>query len=78
MFERDISVEDVKHVISVGKAIKEYSDDKPYPSKLLLGFVRGIPIHVVTAENELAKEIIVITVYSPENELWDASFERKK
>lgn len=78
MFEREISVEDVKHVIATGKVIKVYSDDKPYPSKLTLGFVREIPIHIVTAENELDKEIIVITVYSPQNELWDASFERKK
>ncbi|KAF0151983.1 MAG: hypothetical protein FD143_1452 [Ignavibacteria bacterium] len=78
MFERNISTEDVLNVISNGKVIKEYYEDKPYPSKLILGFINELPIHVVLAENEHDNEQIVITVYSPQTELWDTSFERKK
>lgn len=78
MFERDITVETVKKVIFSGKVIKDYSDDKPYPSQLILGFDGNSPLHVVVAINDAEKELIVITVYSPQTELWDASFERKK
>jgi hypothetical protein len=39
MFERAISRDDVLAVIEQGEAIAEYTDDKPHPSRLLLGFV---------------------------------------
>jgi hypothetical protein len=38
MFERNISDEVVEKVIKNGKIIKEYLDDKPYPSFLILGY----------------------------------------
>lgn len=37
IFERYITVGNVETVISEGEIIKEYRDDKPYPSFLLLG-----------------------------------------
>lgn len=37
MFERRISVADVRAVVAEGEVIQAYPDDKPYPSKLLLG-----------------------------------------
>jgi len=33
MFERNISAEDVRKVLSVGAVIEEYPDDTPYPSR---------------------------------------------
>lgn len=78
MFEQEISVGQVKKVVTEGKIIKDYPDDKPYPSKLILGFINGAPIHVVAAYNEIDNEIIVITVYTPSENLWDSNFERKK
>jgi hypothetical protein len=53
-----------------------YPDDKPYPSRLLLGWVESRPIHVVTATAE--HEIIVIRVYEPDPSLWEPGCERRR
>jgi hypothetical protein len=63
-------------VISEGKEIESYPDDKPYPSRLLLGWAEDRPIHVVTAT--AGHDIIVITVYEPDPEHWEPGFERRK
>jgi hypothetical protein len=76
MAERGIREEDVARVISEGKEIESYSEDKPYPSRLLLGWVERRPIHVVAATAE--HEIIVITVYEPDPRQWEPGFERRK
>jgi hypothetical protein len=36
MFWRRISVDDVRHVLDTGEIIKDYPDDKPFPSMLIL------------------------------------------
>ena len=76
MAERGISEEDVARVISSGKEIESYPDDKPYPSRLILGWMERRPIHVVTAAAE--HEIIVVTVYEPDPALWEPGFERRR
>ncbi|MGC2420660.1 MAG: DUF4258 domain-containing protein [Candidatus Acidiferrales bacterium] len=76
MAEREIREEDVARIVSEGKEIESYPEDKPYPSRLLLGWVEGRPIHVVTATGE--HEIIVVTVYEPDSGLWERGFERRK
>ncbi|MFA5327746.1 MAG: DUF4258 domain-containing protein [Prolixibacteraceae bacterium] len=43
MFKRRISVGDTELVLKTGKVIKEYPDDKPYSSFLILGFVNNRP-----------------------------------
>ena len=76
MAERGIREEDVARVVAEGKEIETYPDDKPYPSRLVLGWMHGRPIHVVMASAE--SEIIVITVYEPDPTQWEAGFERRK
>lgn len=76
MAERGIREEDVARVIVEGKEIESYPDDRPYPSRLLLGWIERRPIHVVTAAAEDA--IIIITVYEPDPALWEPGFERRK
>ena len=44
MAARGIREEDVARVISEGKEIENYPEDKPYPSRLLLGWVEDRPI----------------------------------
>lgn len=77
MFQRGIAVEDVRAVLMTGKAIIDYPDDQPYPSRLMLGWHGNRPIHLVTADTEEG-ETIVITVYEPDPALWEPGFERKK
>ena len=74
MFERAISRDDVLAVIAQGETIAEYADDKPYPSRLLLGSVGSKPVHVVLASDEAANVCIVVTVYEPTRGYWRDDF----
>lgn len=58
IFERYITVEDVEYVISKGEIIKEYLTDKPYPPFPLLGFINGVPLHVVIAQKMKLKNFV--------------------
>ena len=77
VFERGIGRDDVLAVIAQGETIAEYADDKPYPSRLLLGSVGAKPLHVVLA-SEAASLCIVVTVYEPTLEHWSGDFRTRK
>ncbi len=78
MFERSLSAEDVQNVLANGKTIEPSPDDQPYPSRLVLGWVGERPVHVVVADNTAHHEMIVITVYEPDPNRWEPSFERRR
>jgi hypothetical protein len=78
MFEREISVSEVRKVLEKGETIVSYRDDRPYPSRLVLGWIEQRPIHVVVADNVSANEIIVVTAYQPDPNLWSDSFRRRR
>jgi hypothetical protein len=77
MHEREVSVADVCDVLASGVTIEEYSRDQPYPSRLIVGWCGARPIHVVVADNEPDNELIVITVYEPDEGLWSHEFKRR-
>lgn len=78
MFKRAITVEELKDAILSGIIIKDYPADRPYPSKLVLIVRKGIPLHVVYAENKKTDEVIVITAYRPDEGLWNSEFTEKR
>lgn len=78
MFERQISEDDVKCVLNTGQLVEDYPDDTPYPSRLILGWCGSRPLHVVAAYNRADDETIVITVYEPDPERWNAGFTVRK
>jgi len=78
MFEREISKEDIRQVLATGKTIEAYPDDKPYPSRLVLGWIGSRPIHVVVADNPTQGETIVITVYEPDLARWEPGFDKRR
>lgn len=73
-----IGVEDMRQVLAGGETIREYPDDVPYPSRLVLGWIGGRPIHVVAASNVANDETVVITVYEPDPAIWEVDFKRKR
>lgn len=77
MFERGIGVDDVRKVLATGETIEGYPDDTPYPSRLVLGWRGGRPIHLVVADNASSDEVIVITVYEPDINRWEPGFRRR-
>ena len=58
MFERGVTVGDIRAVLTTGETIEEYPKDTPYPSRLVLGWVGGRPLHVVAANNAMSREIL--------------------
>ena len=78
MFERRITEEDVRHVLETGETIEEYPDDRPYPSRLVLGWRGKRPLHVIVAEDAEDSALIVITVYEPNTTLWEEDFRRRR
>ncbi len=64
---------------SHGEIIKDYSDDKPYPSCLIYGnTLMDKPVHSVWAYYFACKIAILITVYRPNPNLWINWKERRK
>lgn len=78
MVERGITPEDVRQVVERGETIATYPEDKPYPSRLVLGWAGGRPLHVVVADNEAQGERIIVTVYQPDPTKWQDGFRRRK
>ncbi len=77
MFARQISPADVIEVLSHGRKVESYPDDRPYPSHLISGIVNGRFLHVVAAV--FATETIFVTAFDPDPLLWndDRSIRRK-
>ena len=78
MAERKITVDNVKNVLRTGETIASYPEDRPYPSRLVLGWIGTRPLHVVVADNHEDNVQIVITVYEPDPTLWEEDFKRRR
>ncbi|HVB22838.1 MAG TPA: DUF4258 domain-containing protein [Ktedonobacteraceae bacterium] len=78
MAQRGIQEEDIEHVLRTGETIEVYAHDTPYPSELLLGWCNTRPVHLVVATDTRNRRKIVITVYVPDPNKWDANFKRRK
>jgi hypothetical protein len=76
--ERGIPQQAVRDVMVQGERIRGYSDDRPFPSALFLGYVSGKPFHVVAACNEANQQVLVITAYEPSLEIFEADYRTKR
>ena len=75
--ERGIHMDDIVMAIGNGEIIKEYVDDKPLPSCLILGkSMNDEPLHLVISRDE--EFIYLITAYFPDNKQWEADFKTRK
>lgn len=78
IFEREIEPEDIEVSVENGEIIEEYPDDKPYPSFLVLNFIKGKPIHVVFSFDNDNETIYLITAYFPDTSIWDETFKIRR
>ena len=77
LVERGISVDDIIQCIDTGEIIKQYEDDKPFPSCLILGAaVDEEYIHVVVSHD--SEWIYLITAYHPDPDIWEPDFKTKR
>lgn len=78
MLERDVTMEELRRVLTDEEVIQRYPDDEPYPSYLMLGFAGRRPLHVVAADAEELDTTFVVTVYEPDPEEWTDDFKTKR
>ena len=78
ILQRQIMQKHVLDVILKGECIKEYDDDKPYPSGLFLGFIKEEPIHVVASVDELNNEAFIITAYKPSLDVFNTDYRSRR
>lgn len=77
LVERGISVNDIIRCIDAGEIIKQYEDDKPFSSCLILGAtIDGKYIHVEASHD--SEWIYLITAYHPDADVWESDFKTKK
>ena len=77
LIERGISVDDIIRCIGTGKIIRQYEDDKPFPSCLILGTsVDGEYIHIVASHD--SEWLYLITAYHPDAGAWEPDFITRK
>jgi len=78
-FQRNISRDEIRRVLEAGEVLREYPEDTPLPSYLVLGWIEDDrPIHVVAADDEEEDVTHVITVYEPDPDLWTDDFRQKQ
>jgi hypothetical protein len=78
MFKRNISVDDVRVAVDSGEIIMSYIHDRPYPSYLMLGYINDKPLHVVVAKDDQLNRCIIVTTYTPDENIWNSDFKSKK
>ena len=79
MLQRGIYRQEVLSVIEKAEIIERYPEDKPFPSFLLFGKIRGgVPIHIVTSVDERDEMLWIITVYRSSSDRWQPHFKRRK
>ena len=77
LYERNISIDDIVNGINTGEIIKQYRDDKPLPSCLILGFSLKLQyIHIVVSCD--TDFIYLITAYFPDPDMWENDFKTRK
>ncbi len=77
--ERNISIEDIKRVLLNGKIIENVPKSKPYPSCLVLGWLRtGDPLHVKCSMGTKEPRLRIVTVYEPSDEEWKPDYKTRK
>lgn len=77
MGQRHISEQDVIRVLAERVTVELYPEDRPFPSCLLLGWIDNRPIHVVVADDTQNDRRVIVTVYEPDGERWEAGFQRR-
>ena len=76
--ERIISQQSVLDVLQNGERIRDYTEDKPFPSALFLGYVASKPLHVVAACDETSGQVFIITAYEPSLDVFESDYRTKR
>lgn len=77
--EREITIEDIKRALLNGEIIEHNPKSKPYPSCLVLGWLRtGDPLHAKCSLGRKEPRLRIVTVYEPSDEEWEPDYKTRK
>lgn len=75
--ERGIRQEEIVATLLEGELIREYRDDKPFPSALFF-LQKDRPIHVVAAFDSENRFGYIVTAYKPSSDVFESDFKTRK
>lgn len=76
--ERGLQRSAVTGVLLSGEHLRDYAEDRPFPSALFLGYVAGKPLHVVAACDEQTGQVFIITAYEPSLDIFEPDYRTKR
>ena len=76
--ERDIPQRVIIEVIMKGEIIEDYSQDIPFHSCLVLGWIKDKPYHVVASLDESSGIGYIITAYEPSLDKFGPDFKTRR
>lgn len=78
MMERRIRRQDVRNAIQGGEVIKQYPNDKPFPSLLIAGRSQGRMLHSVAAYDNGSAMCYIVTTYEPNTEHFESDLKTRR
>jgi hypothetical protein len=77
--ERGTSLAEMGRVLLHGEIIERYADAQPYPACLVLGWLESVdPLHVVCSRGDMEPALRIVTLYEPEEALWESDYKTRK
>ena len=74
-----IQVIEIKEALLNGEIIEHNPESKPYPSCLVLGWLKtGDPLHVKCSTGTIEPKLRIVTVYEPSDEEWKSDYKTRK
>jgi hypothetical protein len=78
MFQRGVTTDDIRHVVTTGVTIETRPHDRPLPSRIVLGWINARPPHVVVADDPADDTMVIVTAYVPDPLLWRPGFRKRR
>ena len=78
IIERKIPLKSVIEVVIEGEVIEDYTEDKPFPSCLMLRLIEGKPIHVVVSLDEKENTAYIITAYTATLDKFEPDYKTRR
>ena len=76
--ERAISQQAVLDTLLTGERIRDYAEDRPFPSALFLGYIGTQTLHVVAGCDETDRRAFIITAYLPSLDIFEPDYRTRK
>lgn len=78
MDQWEIDARTIPGMLAEDDVVEAYPTDRPYPSRLILGWNGRGPIHAVVADVLDGDETVIITVYRPDLVRWENDFRTRR